>query len=81
MNRHVVMGQLLGMRSQLDALIQDLADEPEPKGPNCAHPEERRKYLGGMGNVTGFSCEQCGASVPYVENGNNIGDRAVGRTP
>jgi hypothetical protein len=67
------------MRSVLDNLIGEVEDaEKPPPAPSCEHPEEKRKYEGGMGNVTGFKCEQCGAAVPVVKSAESIVNRAIG---
>jgi len=40
MNSSVILGQLLGMRAQLDALIGDLAEEVPKPAPVHKEPEE-----------------------------------------
>lgn len=67
MNRDVVLGQCLAMRSQLDALIAALVIEQEAEQVTCSHPRDDRRYLGGMGEVTGFKCLRCDTVVESRE--------------
>lgn len=62
--RAALIGQLIAMRNVLDGVLASLQEEPAE--PVCGHPEEKRKYNGEMGAVTGFTCGQCGVAVPAV---------------
>ena len=53
------LGRLLAIR---DAVEGAIAAELEQEAP-CPHPAEQRDYVGEMGNIHGFTCRACGATV------------------
>ena len=68
MNSSVVLGQLLGIRAQVDALVAALVEEQEPVKRICLHPEADRRYNGTMGNIESFKCLRCDQVVESREH-------------